>query len=180
MVMKTARRRFFCAQSGHTSVPCEKPPKAWLFWYNCLCAVANSGHPGRTPRVTRMNVLGGVSGLLMPSAKGNVFTGPGISAYSGQIVSKPTLFPFAKGIGLMGEAGAEAVVPLTRTPSGRLGVESVGGYKQSAPVINVQVVNQTSAKANPQVTTTTNRDGSMSMRVVLNGIFEREKFTDDL
>ena len=42
-------------------------------------------------------------------------------------VDKPTLFPFAKGIGLMGEAGPEAIMPLRRGPSGRLGVEAAGG-----------------------------------------------------
>ena len=133
-----------------------KPIVEWM-----MGALGGGGNAG---------LLGNIASVgmgLVANAKGNVFAGPGINAYSNQIITKPTLFPFAKGIGLMGEAGAEAVVPLTRTPSGRLGVESVGGYKQSAPVINVQVVNQTSAKANPQVTTTTNRDGSMNMRVVL-------------
>lgn len=65
---------------------------------------------------------GGFSGSVKMSAKGNVFSGPGISAYSNKIVSSPTLFPFAKGIGLMGELGAEATMPLTRDSRGRLGV----------------------------------------------------------
>jgi len=42
-------------------------------------------------------------------------------------VNKPTLFPFASGIGLMGEAGAEAIMPLKRTSSGDLGVQAEGG-----------------------------------------------------
>lgn len=60
-------------------------------------------------------------------AKGGVVSGAGISAYSGSIVSQPTLFPFAKGVGLMGEAGPEAILPLRRGPGGRLGVETSGG-----------------------------------------------------
>lgn len=70
-----------------------------------------------------------VKGLFTPSADGNVFSGPGISAYSNTIVSKPTLFPFANGIGLMGEAGEEAILPLKRGSGGKLGVqaEGVGG-----------------------------------------------------
>ncbi len=60
------------------------------------------------------------------SAKGNVFSSPGLSAYSGQIVSTPTMFAFAKGAGLMGEAGPEAIMPLTRGPDGKLGVQSSG------------------------------------------------------
>lgn len=61
------------------------------------------------------------------NAKGNVFDGPGISAYSNSVVSSPTIFPFAKGTGLMGEAGPEAIMPLTRTSSGKLGVMAAGG-----------------------------------------------------
>lgn len=71
-------------------------------------------------------------GPLFPSAKGNVFmSSPGLSAYSGSVVSKPTLFPFASGIGLMGEAGPEAILPLKRGSDGKLGVSGGG------PVINI-------------------------------------------
>lgn len=73
---------------------------------------------------------------LFASAKGNVFANaPALSAYSGQVVDRPTIFPFAAGgvpnIGLMGEAGAEAILPLQRGPGGVLGVQAAG---------NVQVV----------------------------------------
>ena len=63
---------------------------------------------------------------LVSNAVGGVFSGPGISSYSSTIVDKPTIFPFAKGIGLMGEAGAEAIMPLTRI-GGKLGVRAEGG-----------------------------------------------------
>jgi len=46
---------------------------------------------------------------------------------SGGVVTSPTTFPMANGQGLMGEAGPEAVMPLTRMPNGRLGVASEGG-----------------------------------------------------
>jgi len=59
------------------------------------------------------------------SAYGNVFTRSGVERFaSGGVVSRPTVFPFANGVGLMGEAGPEAVMPLRRMPSGRLGVEA--------------------------------------------------------
>lgn len=60
--------------------------------------------------------------------KGGAFAdGQQVTAYArGGIVRRPTLFPMAKGMGLMGEAGPEAVLPLTRTSSGRLGVAAVG------------------------------------------------------
>ena len=84
-----------------------------------------------------MNVdWGAMLGALIPSANGNAFSGvPGLSAYSGTVVSKPTLFPFAAGAGLMGEAGPEAILPLKRGPNGKLGVEG-GGSAVQVNVIN--------------------------------------------
>lgn len=60
------------------------------------------------------------------NAVGGVYNSPGLSAYSNQIVSQPTIFPFAKGVGLMGEAGPEAILPLKRTQGGKLGVMATG------------------------------------------------------
>ncbi len=60
--------------------------------------------------------------------KGAAFQSGKVTAFArGGIVNSPTVFPMAKGMGLMGEAGPEAVLPLTRTRTGRLGVESIGG-----------------------------------------------------
>lgn len=44
----------------------------------------------------------------------------------GGVVSRPTLFPMANGMGLMGEAGPEAVMPLRRGSNGKLGVQASG------------------------------------------------------
>lgn len=91
------------------------------------------------------NALFGLNGVFsgmtgnygpVPSAAGNVFSGPGISAYSNTIVDRPTLFPFATGIGLMGEAGEEAILPLTRTSGGDLGVKAQGGGNVTVNVYN--------------------------------------------
>jgi lambda family phage tail tape measure protein len=85
------------------------------------------------------------------SAKGNVFDAPGLSSYSNSIVSSPTLFPFAKGTGLMGEAGPEAIMPLTRTSNGTLGVRSLGGSSDSGGVsvsISIASDGQTSVSSN--------------------------------
>lgn len=57
---------------------------------------------------------GGVPGRVMPFAEGGV-------------VSAPTYFPMAGGTGLMGEAGAEAILPLKRGSDGALGVAAEGG-----------------------------------------------------
>ena len=49
-------------------------------------------------------------------------------AFTNSIVSKPTAFGMTNGkTGVMGEAGEEAIMPLTRTASGKLGVMAVGG-----------------------------------------------------
>lgn len=49
-------------------------------------------------------------------------------AFTNTIVSTPTAFGMAGGkIGVMGEAGDEAIMPLTRTSGGQLGVMAVGG-----------------------------------------------------
>jgi lambda family phage tail tape measure protein len=81
-------------------------------------------------------LFGGGGGALAPTdmfkyvnnAKGNLYAQNGIQAFArGGIVDKPMLFPFAKGIGLMGEAGPEAIMPLRRGRDGNLGVAGGGG-----------------------------------------------------
>ncbi len=44
----------------------------------------------------------------------------------GGVIAAPTYFPLRKGLGLAGEAGAEAILPLARGPDGRLGVTGTG------------------------------------------------------
>lgn len=95
------------------------------------------------------SLLGGLGSLFgggkgaFPSAPGGLYAKggtflDGISGYSNRVVNKPTMFAFAKGTGLMGEAGPEAIMPLTRDASGRLGVSAdvspLMSQKQSAGV----------------------------------------------
>lgn len=83
-------------------------------------------------------LLGGlfswIGGLF--SAKGNVFGSSGVQAFAqgasfaNSVVDKPTAFAFGRGganLGIMGEAGPEAVMPLTRGPDGNLGVQMYNG-----------------------------------------------------
>jgi hypothetical protein len=66
---------------------------------------------------------GSAFGQFLGFANGAAFAQNGIQPFArGGIVSQPTLFPFAKGTGLMGEAGPEAIMPLKRGADGKLGV----------------------------------------------------------
>ncbi|MGF7160268.1 phage-related minor tail protein [Rhodoligotrophos appendicifer] len=72
--------------------------------------------------------FGAALGGLTANAQGNAFSGGRLKAFAdGGVVGSPTLFPMQGGVGLMGEAGAEAILPLARGRDGRLGVRSDGG-----------------------------------------------------
>ncbi|NTZ93947.1 phage tail tape measure protein [Pseudomonas koreensis] len=61
-------------------------------------------------------------------------------AFTNSIVSTPTAFGMAGGrAGVMGEAGPEAIMPLTRTSSGKLGVLAAGGGSGTAISISAPV-----------------------------------------
>lgn len=81
------------------------------------------------------------------NAKGGVYTSANLSAYSNTIVDTPTYFAFAKGAGLMGEAGPEAIMPLTRAADGSLGVRSIGNVNGGggfvySPVYHISIQNK--------------------------------------
>lgn len=87
----------------------------------------------------------GYSSTYFPQAKGGAWSG-GVQlfadggAFTNSIVSKPTAFGMANGkTGVMGEAGEEAIMPLTRTSSGKLGVMVMGGGGAGGTQINVEV-----------------------------------------
>ncbi|WP_282395802.1 phage tail tape measure protein [Pseudomonas sp. PS01298] len=87
----------------------------------------------------------GYSNTYFPQANGGAWSG-GVQlfadggAFTNSIVSKPTAFGMANGkTGVMGEAGEEAIMPLTRTSSGKLGVMAMGGGGAGGTQINVEV-----------------------------------------
>jgi lambda family phage tail tape measure protein len=58
---------------------------------------------------------------------GDVFDAGNVIPFAGGgIVDRPTFFPMAKGTGLMGEAGPEAIIPLARKSDGSLGIKGGG------------------------------------------------------
>lgn len=84
---------------------------------------------------------GGGSTMTAILGQGGVFQGGNLTAFAkGGVVGGPTIFPFAKGVGLMGEAGPEAIMPLRRTASGDLGIIASGGRQGPQNVtVNVQI-----------------------------------------
>ncbi|MFQ5622351.1 MAG: phage tail tape measure protein [Paracoccaceae bacterium] len=92
------------------------------------------------------NALGGalggglqtlVSGLL-PFENGAAFSAGRVAAFAkGGVVGGPAAFPMRGGVGLMGEAGPEAIMPLARGADGRLGVHGLGGGGHVSVTMNV-------------------------------------------
>jgi len=78
-----------------------------------------------------------LSAGLTPHAKGGVYDSPSLSAYSGGVYNSPQLFAFAKGAGVFGEAGPEAIMPLKRGSDGRLGVAASGGGGPTKVEVNI-------------------------------------------
>lgn len=69
-------------------------------------------------------VLSGLGGLAGGAAGGAAAVTP---FAKGGVVAAPSYFPNGRQIGLMGEAGAEAILPLKRGADGTLGVAAPGG-----------------------------------------------------
>ena len=103
------------------------------------------------------------------SANGDVVGSSGIQAYAdGGVVGGPTMFQHGGGLGVMGEAGPEAIMPLSRGSNGKLGVQMEGGGGGDTYVTNnhysisantsedtKRLVTQTIQQATPTITANT-------------------------
>ena len=131
---------------------------------------------GATPAPAALPARGFASVLnATPAAKGGVFNSPDLHSYANSIVSKPTFFKFAKGgipdIGVMGEKNGgspEAIMPLTRTSNGDLGVKAQVGA--SLNNLKVEVINQTREDVKVSNAAVRRNDGEWVISLVLNGV----------
>jgi lambda family phage tail tape measure protein len=89
-------------------------------------------------RIAARKAITSMFAAIFGSADGNVFGSGGavLKSADGNIFDKPTLHGYSGGIGMLGEAGPEAIMPLSRGPNGKLGVVSQGG---GAQVNNISV-----------------------------------------
>jgi len=98
---------------------------------------------------------------MVPMAKGGAFTN--------SIVDSPTLFAFAKGAGVMGEAGPEAIMPLRRGADGSLGVVAAGASSS-----NVQVVVNNNSTATASAKETVDSRGNRKIEVTIGDMVAAE------
>jgi lambda family phage tail tape measure protein len=110
---------------------------------------------------------------LFTSAQGSAFDS-GIrkfaqgGMFTNSIVASPTLFKFAKGTGMMGEAGPEAIMPLKRDSNGNLGVRS----NQQQGNVDVVVNNFGSEKATTKETT--DSQGNRKIEIIIGEMVSKE------
>ncbi|MMS79944.1 phage tail tape measure protein [Salmonella enterica] len=118
-----------------------------IFKWGMGLAGAGAGAAG-----TGANAIQSYGANFSFNANGGVYQSSDLSRFSGSVVNRPTFFAFAKGAGVMGEAGPEAILPLRRGADGKLGVVASGGggMKMFAPQINIEV-NNTGPELSPQV-----------------------------
>jgi len=91
---------------------------------------------------TATSLIGIADGAAFSGGGGNMIQAYGDGgAFTNTVVDKPTMFRYGGGLGVMGEAGPEAIMPLQRGPDGKLGVSAQGGGQQR-PVIDGRFVFQ--------------------------------------
>jgi hypothetical protein len=106
------------------------------------------------------------------NARGNVFSGAATvpyaagGAFTNRIVDSPTFFRYGASLGVMGEAGPEAVIPLRRMPGGNLGVEAGGGAR-----VTVNITNNSGGEA--EVRESEDGNGNKQIDVVIGGMINR-------
>lgn len=107
--------------------------------------------------------MGGGTGLTFkPQANGGAWNN-GVQMYAkGGVFDGPTMFGHSGGLGVLGEAGAEAVMPLKRDANGSLGVAVTGGSSSGS---NVEVVINNYGSEKATTTETTDSRGNRKINI---------------
>lgn len=117
-------------------------------------AFASASASGRAFNATLATITASLAQMLaslgagflnqgLSSIFGGLFGGAGASLPAapfadGGIVASPTYFGAGGSLGLMGERGAEAIMPLARGPNGQLGVVANGTGRAPNITVNIQ------------------------------------------
>ncbi|TSD89068.1 phage tail tape measure protein [Mycobacterium sp. KBS0706] len=132
------------------------------------------GGGGTGPAITLPTSPGTIGVTPLANATGNAFDWAGrVKAYAmGDVFDRSTLFQHAGGIGRLGEAGPEAVMPLIRLPNGNLGIGAANENAAGGDRVSVVINNNTGEK----VTTKESRDGRGGRRleVAVGDMFAQE------
>ena len=144
----------------------EAVAQAALFGSGPLGGVFGGGIFGAGSQPSASAVAAAAQGIGGLFANGAAFSAGSVVPFAhGGVVSSATAFPMAGGqTGVMGEAGPEAIMPLSRMPNGKLGVAS-GSKAGSGMQVNNQIIN----KNGSQISTEQQRepDGSLTNRFII-------------
>lgn len=132
------------------------------------------------------NIFGTIGLGATPSlyADGGAFGGNGVVPFAkGDVVNRPTMFNFntpqGRRTGVMGEAGAEAVMPLERGSDGKLGVSVKGGMAgggvfQYSSTFNIDLGASGGAPVDQRAAANLSRSIDNQVRVTVLDVIQRE------
>lgn len=131
-----------------------------------VTALFNLFNPGYNFNPANYSDRGGLAGmgnfdLPVRNAKGGVYASRDLSKFSGKVYDSPQLFKFARGAGIFGEAGPEAIMPLKRGADGKLGVQANGAAGPQQ--INIRIVG---APSQPEARAVPNESGGFDLELV--------------
>ncbi len=131
-----------------------------------LAEAITSGIAGRSNASTAGQTDLATGATRNLAANGASFTSRSATFFAnGGVVDRPTPFNFGRGqLGVMGEAGPEAILPLKKSRGGQLGVTV---DKSMAPTVTVNVINQSGNEV--QQRESTNASGDRVLEVLILG-----------
>jgi len=141
--------------------------KMGLSQYLGLGGLGGGGGGGGFTDAGSMPIAGNLAANGMAFGSGGIRAFANGGVFTNSIVSSPTLFKFANGgaMGMMGEAGPEAIMPLRRGPDGRLGVSGGGGGGDVQIIVNDMRSGKDSSPV--EATSTTGPGGMRQVQIMV-------------